>query len=135
MLTDSGKVTLYRLGFTKFEIETYHSATDPLGNPQPYIDLDSPVWVKVQRSRVQRVNKLRKEWFEAYGKPMQRRQLDTLLNSWYAQHPLADPWEWLKKIYKRGKGSTGQQVADSARRKKAARRTKGFGKFSKPGRE
>lgn len=135
MLTDSGKVTLYRLGFTRYEIETYDSATDPMGNLQPYIDLESPVWQKVQRNRVRRVNKIRREWLEAYGKPIKRKPLDNLLNAWYAQHPLADPWEWLKKTYKRVRGSTGQQVADSARRKKATGRMKGFGKFAKPGKE
>lgn len=111
---------LYNDGFTAYEISHYAKARAPDGTRQPPMDIDSPLWQAVRAKRIVRATRIAQDYQKTHGKEISRRYLSRLLNQWYVRHPKADPFDWLKREYRRLKKVTGKKV------KKATRRLQGF---------
>jgi hypothetical protein len=111
---------LYDAGFSKFEIETFDQAKEKDGTYQKPFNIDSPVWQEVIKKRTERAKRIRDGYYADTSRPLDRRWLSRIINEWYVQHKNADPFDWLKREYRRIKHLTGKKV------KKATRKLQGF---------
>lgn len=109
-------------GFTLKEIIHLSEATSPDGTLQPTVDIDSPVWRSMISDRIEIVNIIRDQWFADRGLPMTQRQLDYVINQWYAQGILKDVWDWIKATYRREKIMEAGTVRDAIDRVQNLRR-------------
>lgn len=84
---------LRNVGFTEYEIEQLSNATDPSGNPQPPIDLNSAPWEATLESRKWwLVDKIEKGWSEE--------EINETINNFYMRDRRRSPWDFLKIEYR-----------------------------------
>ncbi len=92
-LSSNDAQRLIRAGFTQFEVRALSQATDPSGNLQPMIDIDSPVWQDVISKRQGWIqDKVAREWTEE--------EIDNAIMNYYTQGAERSPWDFLKVEYR-----------------------------------
>ena len=90
-LEDAHRLTA--AGFVDSEVEAYATATDPKGNPQPPIDLNSPAWQAALKSR--------REWIEdKVDRGWSPEEINAEILGYYARGAKRNPWDFLKIEYK-----------------------------------
>ncbi len=100
-LTPRDTRTLFRAGFTRNEIAELGSATDPLGNPQPAIDLTSPAWIAALEHRRLFTVRVQAEYRVTHKDKLMPRQVhNRIIDQWYGKGRGRTVWDWLKITYK-----------------------------------
>jgi len=90
-IEDSDK--LERAGYLEFEILEYANATNPDGSPQKPINLDSPVWQAMMKSRYEWTqDKLERQW--------ERDEIKREIMAYYERDKKRSPFDFLKEMYK-----------------------------------
>jgi len=84
---------LERAGFLEFEILGLANATDAAGNPQPPIDLGSPAWQVLLKSR--------KDWIDdKIERGWEKDEYTREIRAYYERDKKRTPFDWLKEEYK-----------------------------------
>jgi hypothetical protein len=84
---------LHRAGFLDAEIEEFSSAQDSLGRNQPPINLSSPVWQSVLRSRRDWTDeRLRRGWTPE--------EIENEIKRYYRMRDTRSPWDFIKAEYR-----------------------------------
>ncbi len=107
---------LIKQGFTKQEVQAISEALTPDGSLQPPVDLSGNVWQVAIRERGIIVERIREQFYRDRGVESTRRQQDYIINQFYAQGLIADIWDWIKDIYRRGKKISSGAVKEAALR-------------------
>lgn len=126
MLRNSDAIYLYDSGFTWKEIHYFRTALTPDGRRQPLIDLDGNVWQLAINTRFRKVENIKEGYFKAHGENISRSWLSKILNEWYVDNPNSNPFDWLKREYRRIKSMTGKQLKEAVQRLKTFPTTKKF---------
>jgi hypothetical protein len=91
-LPTGGYTRLRKAGFLDSEIREFDSAIDKEGKPQPDIDLSSPVWRAVMRSRYEwTIDKIKRGW--------SKREINTIIKAYYNRKN-SSPWDFIKAEYR-----------------------------------
>jgi hypothetical protein len=98
-LSDKDADILRMYGFTIREIQEYQTATDPAGNPQPLIDLNSDVWRETILTRQTLLGQIAKQYTKDTGKKISRLRRDAIINGYYSTNIKSSPWDFLKLEY------------------------------------
>jgi hypothetical protein len=122
---------LHMVGFTDREIQSYGSALDPAGNPQPPINLGDEAWQKAVNERQQWLSDIQEAHVRATGNKYNRRQLDNIIDSFYDKDPEFSPWDWFKKEYQRMDKKTGLTDYVEAARQRALKHTYPMRRYAK----
>ena len=116
-LSANDAMILQMVGFTDREIKEFADAKTPEGKPQPPINLNSPVWIKVMEARMAKAGQIRTIYHKTHKKKLARSKYEQLVNLWYSKSK-ANPWDWLKLIYiPKKKTDFGNAVRNRAARK------------------
>jgi hypothetical protein len=92
-ITNEDAQILRNAGFLELEIRQIAEAVDPAGNPQPRVNLNSPLWQRAILSRQEWLqNKIAAGWTEA--------EIRANLEEFYARGEKRDVWAWLKIEYR-----------------------------------
>lgn len=99
-------------GFLDYEIEQLAGAKTLDGKDQPSINLDSPAWKAVMKSRLEWIeDKINRDWTVD--------EMDNILMDYYMRDPKRSPWDFLKMEY-RGKTRIGYYEGLRNRKRKEA---------------
>lgn len=80
-------------GFLEYEIEQFAAAVDPEGKPQPAINLDTPVWQRVLKSRRDWIDdKVKRGWSDE--------DITESMMDYYRKSEKRTPWDFLKAEYR-----------------------------------
>lgn len=116
MLTQDDRRRLRQSFFTRREVDAFDFAYNPqTGLPQPYIDLDLPVWQAVMRRRKNIAYRRATQYYDDTGAKLTRFRLERMIDS-----QGVDPWEWVKLEYKHGKKKIADFSATMKERRKQA---------------
>lgn len=92
-LSFEDKATLINAGFLPYEVQQFDEAKTLDGQPQPPIDLGSPVWQRVLQSRRDWVNdKKAREWAQS--------EIEAEIMAYYRREKKRDPFSFLKAEYR-----------------------------------
>ena len=84
---------LLRAGFVPYEVEQFATAVTPEGLPQPPIDLEGDVWLRVMKSRRDWVNdKIERGWEDE--------EITNAIMDYYRRNEERSPWDFLKQEYR-----------------------------------
>ena len=93
MLTDSDRQRLKRAGFIPMEIYRYDAGVGPDNEPQPPIDLNSPLWQTAMQTRFEWMDdKRRRGWSDT--------EIGNEIANYYARGRKRTPWDFLKAEYR-----------------------------------
>jgi hypothetical protein len=108
-------------GFTRREITELDNSKAPDGNPQPPIDLNSPVWQEALFTRQDLVGKIAKQYEFDFKKKITRPRIDNIINGYYSTSK-SSIFDWLKIEYQPRKISDFSTASIEKARKDAKRK-------------
>jgi len=92
-ITNDDSDRLERAGYLEFEILEFANATNPDGSPQKPINLDSPVWQAMLKSRYDWIqDKIERRWT--------RDEYTREIMAYYERDKKRSPFDFLKEMYK-----------------------------------
>jgi phosphopantetheinyl transferase (holo-ACP synthase) len=115
-LTKFQQELLHDEGFSRYEIAQYDQATKTSGEYEAQFDLSSPVWLEVIAERRERIHRIKEAYYKATGRTISKSWLYRQINLFYVQHPKTDPFDWLKKAYRKIKHISSKTVATATRK-------------------
>ena len=91
-ISDYDALVFKRNGFLDQEIKAIAEAKTTAGNPQPPIDIGSPVWKDVLWSRYE-------WWQDKLSRGWSQEEIENELMNYYARDEKRNPFDFLKKAY------------------------------------
>ena len=84
---------LRHAGFLEQEIEQIASAVTAKGEPQPPIDITSPIWTAVMESR-------REWWLDKIGRGWTESEITNELQNYYRRDKSRNPFDFIRAEYR-----------------------------------
>jgi hypothetical protein len=114
----AAQLELRKAGFTNDEVETFNKAMRPdKVTPQKQINIMDDVWREVIRERKERVARMKSNYADKHhGKQMTDRQISREFNLWYVRRKTRNPFDWIKKAYRRLHQMTRKSLLQAERR-------------------
>ena len=118
-ISQADAARLREAGFLDLEIEQIANAATAKGEPQPPIQLDSPIWQAVMESRRDwRVDKISRGWTEY--------EIVSELQNYYRRDSRRSPFDFLRAEYKPPQKKDYMEIVRKRAAAQIARELKGY---------